>query len=336
MVTVNEVNENKQQVRALGLMSGGLDSQLAVCLLRDQGIHVEAVFFESPFFGADRARTAAANLDIRLHVVDFTDDIISLLDDPPHGFGKCMNPCVDCHACMIRRAWELAEELDFHFVFTGEVLNQRPKSQRHHALRAVAEDSGVGDKLLRPLSALRLAPTDPEKSGLVDRSQLLALDGRSRKPQFQLAAQFGITDYPSPAGGCRLTEPNFSRRLRDLQLNEGLGSVRAIHLLRFGRHFRLAPGVKIIVGRNAQDNAEIEANLDSKELLLTVEGIPGPSVLMPMESSREHVLLAASICARYSDCKEGERVTVCVKSTEGLERVTVAPASDEDIRELML
>ena len=330
------MDDNKEQVRALGLMSGGLDSQLAVCLLRDQGIQVEAVFFESPFFGATRARTAASNLGIHLHVVDFTQDIISLLDNPPNGFGRCMNPCIDCHANMIRRAWELAHDSGAHFVFTGEVLNQRPMSQRHPSLLTVARDSGVGDKLLRPLSALRLAPTDPEKRGLVDRTKLLALDGRSRKPQFELAERFGITEYPSPAGGCRLTEPNFSRRLRDLQANEGLHGVGSINLLRIGRHLRLAPKVKIIVGRNERDNVALEGGMELYDLLLTVEDTPGPSVLVPLGSSKEHVLQAASICARYSDCDPGASVTVRVRSARGIERVVVTPASVEEVQKLMI
>ena len=192
--------------RGLCLLSGGLDSQLSICVLRDQGLHVEAVVFASPFFKIEAAKRASENLKVPLQVVSFTQDILELVNHPPHGFGGGLNPCIDCHALMIRRAGELMVEKGFDFVATGEVLNQRPMSQNRRSLGIVEADSALNGRLLRPLSALLLEPTVPELEGKVDRTRLLGLNGRTRKPQMELAKKFGLVEYPSPAGGCLLTE----------------------------------------------------------------------------------------------------------------------------------
>jgi hypothetical protein len=215
-----------RQGRGLCLLSGGLDSQLTICVLRDQGLHVEAVVFASPFFKIEAAKRAAEKLNVALHIVSFTQDILGLVSHPPHGFGGGLNPCIDCHARMIRRAGELMAEKGFDFVATGEVLNQRPMSQNRRSLGIVEQDSALNGRLLRPLSALLLEPTVPELEGVVDRTRLLGLNGRSRKPQMELARQFGLVEYPSPAGGCLLTEKGFCRKLADMKANEGLGDER--------------------------------------------------------------------------------------------------------------
>ena len=203
-------------------MSGGLDSQLAVRVLQRAGAEVEGVCFETPFFSSANARKAAAALGVKLHVLDFTEDEVGLLENPPHGFGGAMNPCIDCHATMIRRAGELMTSLGFDFVATGEVMGQRPMSQNRQSLCTVEKSSGLKGRLIRPMSAKLLEPTIPETEGKLDREKLLDIHGRSRERQIALAKEFGITDYPSPAGGCKLTEDAYGRKLRDLMEHEGL------------------------------------------------------------------------------------------------------------------
>jgi len=261
-------------------MSGGLDSQLAVRILQHAGAEVEAVCFTSPFFKSREAEKAAAALGVKLHVVDFTDDILALVKAPPHGFGGAMNPCIDCHATMIRRAGELMVQLGFDFVATGEVQGQRPMSQNRQALGTVARSSGLVGRLVRPLSAKLLEPTVPELEGKLDRGKLLDISGRSRDRQIALAAEFGIVEYPSPAGGCKLTEEGFGRKLRDLMEHEGLDNRTLVDLLAIARHFRLPDGTGLIVGRDKTDNAAIDAASGLGELLRTEGSAPGPHALL--------------------------------------------------------
>lgn len=320
-----------ERVRGLGLLSGGLDSRLAICVLKDQGIEMHGVVFESPFFGSRAARQAAIQLGIPLQVLDMTRDILGLLEKPKHGFGGHMNPCIDCHALMLRRAGAMMAEQGFHFISTGEVLNERPMSQTRKNLEVVARESGYGDYVLRPLSAKHLPETQPERMGWVDRTRLLDFEGRSRKPQLRLAARYGVKDFPSPAGGCRLTEPNFCKRLKDLKDHEGLQGIRAIELLRVGRHFRLASRVKLIVGRNEEDNALLEGSAELHDLVLKIEDVPGPTGLLPQDAGEEHIQLAAGICARYSDAAAGAGVTVRVNSAAGLRKIRAVPLEREKL-----
>ncbi len=329
-------NFHKDSVRCLVLFSGGLDSQLAVCVLREQGIKVHGIVFDSPFFDPDIARQASVGLDLPLEICDFTADIVSLIEKPSHGFGSCMNPCVDCHALMLKRAGEKMEEQGFNFLATGEVLNERPKSQNRDAMKIVASESGYDNFILRPLSAKRLDMTQPELAGLVERDKLLALEGRGRKPQFALAEKYDLKNYPSPAGGCRLTEPNFCRRLEDLKIHEGLHGRKNIEMLKYGRHFRLADNVKVIVGRNENDNAVIEGNAELYELILKVEEAPGPTAVLPVNSDEEHVLKASAICARYSDCPPDRPVRLRMRSARGRRQIEVMPANQEDIEKLRI
>ncbi len=328
--------EEREPVRALNLLSGGLDSQLAVCVLKEQGVEVHGVAFDSPFFDIAPARLAARHLDIPLHVVDFSRDILDLLKDPPHGFGSCMNPCIDCHARMLRRAGEMMDDMGFHFLSTGEVLNERPMSQNRRSLDIVAKDSGYSEYVVRPLSAALLPETEPERKGWLDRTKMLSLQGRGRKPQFELARKYGLTDYPSPAGGCRLTEPNFCRRLADLKDHEGLAGVRSIRLLRYGRHFRLTPNTKLIVGRNEKDNAVLEGAAELCDVVLEMVDVPGPTGLLPTTVGDRELGLAAAICARYSDCPPGEPAAVRVRSARGVRLVDAVPARHEEIESLRI
>ena len=328
----SEGNENKpvgtnengtRKARGLSLMSGGLDSQLAVCILREAGAEVEGVVFTTPFFTPDSARKAAAALNVKLHVVDFTADEIALIENPPHGFGGAMNPCIDCHAKMIARAGELMDELGYDFVATGEVLNQRPMSQNRQSLGVVEKCSGLKGRLLRPLCAQLLEPTIPEQQGLLDRTKLLGLSGRRREPQMQLAAKFGLVDYPSPAGGCKLTEKGFGRRLKDLLEHEGLHERRLVELLNIARRFRLPDGTGVILGRDVHENRELAAKLAPTDTLGAPVSVPGPTAILPAVASAADLDLAARLVCTWSrfDKFEGD---VTVKIVSGGETREIA------------
>ena len=331
----NEQQDTSPKGRGLSLLSGGLDSQLAVCVLREQGLYVEGVVFSSPFFKIDAAKKAAAQLRLPLHVVAFTRDILELLESPPHGFGGAMNPCIDCHARMIRRAGEMMTAKGFDFVATGEVLNQRPMSQTRKSLAQVAADAGLDGRLLRPLSALQLEPTLPETEGIVDREQLLGLSGRSRKPQMELAKKFGLIEYPSPAGGCLLTEKGFCRKLTDLKTHEGLTDERHAWLLLYGRHFRLPDGAKCIVGRDSRDNATLKDMRHNSDVLLHTVDVPGPTALLPSGASPADIALAASICATYGDRGERQQAIVRIHTTESTHEINAPSLPRERLQELM-
>lgn len=279
-------------------MSGGLDSQLAVRVLQRAGAEVEAVSFVTPFFDNTKAEAAAKALGVKLHVIDFTNDELALIRNPPHGFGGAMNPCIDCHATMIRRAGELMSSLGYEFVATGEVRGQRPMSQNAQALVTVEKSSGLVGRLIRPLSAKLLEPTIPEIEGKIDREKLLDISGRARDRQIALAAEFGIVDYPSPAGGCKLTEEAFGRKLKDLMEHEGLDDRKLVELLLTGRRFRLPGGTSVVLGRDARENALLK-----KLPYLVLEpaaGTVGPTALIPVLKSESDRALAAEIVRAWS------------------------------------
>jgi len=322
--------------RGLSLLSGGLDSRLAVCVLRKQGLHVEGVVFNSPFFPIRSAKEAAAQLDIPLHIVDFTNDILELLKHPKHGFGGAMNPCIDCHARMILRAGEMMAQMGFDFVATGEVMGQRPMSQNRQSLDIVRRDSTLEGRLLRPLSALLLEPTIPEQEGIIDRTQLLGLSGRSRKPQIALAKEFGLTSWPSPAGGCMLTEKGFAHRLQEEAAHEGLDSVFTVKLLVHGRHFRLPDGTRAVVGRDAADNASLKGMKRDADVLLHTVSVPGPTVLLPECQSEADLQLASQLCAAYGDRAKVAEITVKVIRNGTEQEIAIVPPERETFRQWMI
>ena len=291
-------------------MSGGLDSQLAVRILESAGAEVEAVCFSSPFFDTSIAEATAAKLGVKLRMVDFTDDILGLVQGPAHGFGGAMNPCIDCHAAMIARAGRLMEELGYDFVATGEVQGQRPMSQNKQALGVVAKTSGLAGRLVRPLSAKLLEPTVPELEGKLDREKLYDISGRGRERQIELAARFGIVDYPSPAGGCKLTEEGFSRKLRDLMDHEGLGERFLVELLSTARRFRLPDGTGVVLGRDRSENLRLRELAGRVEKMIAPVNVPGPTALLPKVESDSDLKLAAELVAAYSkyDRLEGDIV----------------------------
>lgn len=331
------MNLPSRKVRALGLCSGGLDSILSALVLRKQGITVEWVSFETPFFSSKKAQQAAKNLDIPLIVKNITHIYLKILKNPPSGYGKYMNPCMDCHALMFRQAGEIMKEKGFDFLFSGEVLGQRPFSQNKQSLRYVEKQSGYDGYILRPLSAKNLPETNLEKKGLVKRDLLLDISGRSRKPQIELAKKFGITDYPSPAGGCLLTDKSFSARLQDLFDHQKTYTEAELHLLKYGRHLRLNPVTKIIVGRTHADNEQIKKYNDpDSDTIFVVKDFPGPVVLMPCGGSREIKILAASICTGYSKAPNNAPIEVKAVSPQGTESIKVIGIPPQSIKHFLI
>ena len=297
-------------MKALSLFSGGLDSILAVKLIEDQGIDVIGIFFETPFFSSQKATQSAQYIGLPLKVVDITDSLLKIVLNPGHGYGKGLNPCIDCHALMFKKAGELLKKEGAGFIISGEVLGQRPMSQNLRSLSIVSHDSGLKELILRPLSAKRLPETLPEKKGWVIRERLLGLSGRSRRPQMELARKFRIKEYPTPAGGCLLTEEVFSRRLKDLISINPEFSRRDVELLKWGRHFRISEKTKIVVGRNQRENEMISSLTKDGDTILTVESFPGPTVLATGGLSAEEAKVAASITVSYSDAAADQSVAV--------------------------
>ena len=316
-----------KQTTALVLYSGGLDSTLACRLVMAQGIRVLAVKFVTPFFGydllarqGDYIKETKKKFDIDVFLKDITTGYLKMVKNPAHGYGKNFNPCVDCKILLLSEARKMMGELGASFLVTGEVVGQRPMSQRRDTLRIIERDSGCEGILVRPLCAKNLEPTQAEIDGLIDRQQLLNFSGRNRKPQMDLAEQFGIKDYPSPAGGCTLTDPMLSVRIRDYY-NEHEDIVAAdIRLLLVGRQFKLPTGGWLIVGRNHGENLRIEDLQQPGDLLLMPADIPGPTAILRHSSAPGEIELAAAIVVRFSK-----------KSAVGDKAVTITCDRDGDI-----
>lgn len=299
-------------VRALAMVSGGLDSILAAKLIKDQGIEVIGVCFKSYFFNEENAKRMTKQIGIKLEVVDFTNEHFKMVKNPKHGRGKNMNPCIDCHAMMMRYSGELLKKFNADFIITGEVLNQRPMSQNRSALDIVKKESGFSDKILRPLCAKNLRETQMEIEGLVDREKLLDISGRNRKVQMELAEKWGIRDYPSPAGGCKLTEPNYSIRLKEILDRKENVTEKDIELLRYGRHFVTENKTKILVSRTGEEGEKIKALLTTNDMVFLTSNFNGAIVIIPEGNnpSEEDITLACKIAVRYSKGKDEKLVKV--------------------------
>lgn len=307
------MNQEKttRKIKALGLCSGGLDSILSALVLREQGIDVTWICFETPFFGPRAAKKAAKMTGIPLITMDITTDYLKMLRAPKAGFGKNMNPCMDCHALMFEKAGELICSDGYDFLFSGEVLGQRPKSQNKNSLRYVEKNSRYDGKILRPLCARCLPETEMEKNGLVDRDKLLDITGRSRKVQMELAVKFKIKEFPSPAGGCLLTDKNYSIRLKDLMAHHETIEKRQLYYLSSGRHFRLDPDTKVIVGRSRFDNQKLMEHFDEKhDIRVRHASLPGPDVILTGTFSKKNMETAAGICAAYSKSEPGRSAEI--------------------------
>lgn len=327
----------QKKARALGLCSGGLDSRLAALVLRKQGIEVEWITFSTPFFSPAKAQQASQLLGIPLRVKNITQTYLKMLKNPHCGFGQQMNPCLDCHALMFREAGAIMNASKFDFLFSGEVLGQRPMSQTKPSLRYVEKTSGFEGYILRPLSAKKLPETIPEREGIVDREQLLDISGRSRKRQIQLAAEFGLKDYPAPAGGCLLTDKNFSKRLKDLFEHQETAGKAALELLKYGRHFRVDRTTKIIVGRTEIDNDNIEKHFNpDQDAIIKLADYPSPIVLVSNHRRRDIIILAASVCAGYSKVAEYTPVAASVKTPHHQETIQVIAIRPAEVRHLLI
>lgn len=319
-------------VKAIGLFSGGLDSILAARLLQEQGIDVEVLIFGSYFFnqsGDCFAVKVAEKNNVPYKFIDLGEEYHEMVKNPEHGYGKNLNPCIDCKIFMLRKAKEYAEKNGADFVFTGEVLGQRPKSQHKGALITIEEEADLKGKLLRPLSAKWLQETEPEKKGLVDREKLLKINGRQRKKQLALAEKYGIKDFSTPAGGCLLTEPGYCNKLKDI-IDNKQDDDNNIKLLRLGRHFRKGKA-KIIVGKNQEDNENILSLKKEGDLIFEVEDVPGPTTILRGDNSEDIIKIAAQITARYSKAK---KYPVNVKY--GDKSLEVKKISEEEIEELRI
>jgi len=324
--------------KALCLLSGGLDSRLACKIMQEQ-CAVEAVHFNLPFGSGCCKSDCAFNFtqmqNVKLNVIDCTKGVLfkkylEIIRKPKHGYGCAVNPCIDCHIFIIKEAKKLMKKIHADFLVTGEVLNERPMSQHLSALNIVEKEAGVEGILLRPLSAKLLPETIPEKNGLIDRNKLFDMQGRQRVRQIELAEKFGI-NYPSPGGGCLLCEKEFAIKLRDLLKNDKEISHKDIELLRLGRHFRI-DGIKVIVGRNEQENKQIERLADKSDLILEPKDIVGPTTLIRSKISidKETIKTASEITARYSDSAE-EKVGMHVKGRKGEFVLSVKKAANEEI-----
>jgi len=323
-------------MKALCVYSGGLDSMLAAELIRAQGIDVLALFFETPFFSSKKAGKSARKIGLSFKVVNITKRHLEIVKHPKHGYGNNMNPCIDCHALMFRIAGEMLEQEGAGFVFSGEVLGQRPMSQNKRSLSLIARESGLEGLLLRPLSAKKLPTTIPEKKGWVIRELLMNFQGRSRKPQIELAKKLNIDEYPSPAGGCLLTENVFARRLKDLLSVRHDPESREIKLLKLGRHFRIDKNTKVVVGRNKGENEALTALANDKDILLAPMSVPGPTVFVSGDYSNKFLELAAEITVAYSDAKVGENISVRVIGGLGGEMSVTGVRDKAEFRSYMI
>ena len=321
---------------ALVMFSGGLDSILAVKLLQEQGIRVESVHFTCPFYPGEWARKSAGMLRVRLHEVRVDAAYFRMVAKPRHGYGANMNPCIDCKAYMLRRAEMLRRRLGLDFVATGEVVGERPLSQTRPAMMLIESDAGLVGRVVRPLSARLLPQTVAESGGLVKRERLLSIHGRSRKKQMELARKYGIREYPAPAGGCLLTDPEYSRRLREHLRHEGSVSWEQAGLLRHGRHFRVG-GFKVVVGRNEKDNGAILEIARKMGLLrMEVVDIPGPLTVVAGEGKvpGKVMELAAGLTVKYSDYKGRGMVKVEVRKGRSRSVVEAGAVSGNVVEKL--
>ncbi len=329
----------------IGLFSGGLDSSLAVLLIMRQDIKVTALSFVTPF-GCDFTDRSSCSRDpypvanqfgFEVKLMSLGDEFIEIVKNPRYGHGRNMNPCIDCRIIMLREAKRFMEMVGADFVFTGEVVGQRPMSQYKPQLNVVERDAELKGKLVRPLSAKLLVPTEAELSGLLDRSQLEGISGRSRKRQMQLAEMFGMKEYPNPAGGCLLTDVGYSRRLRDLLFHSEAVDFHDVHLLRVGRHFRLNDRTKLIVGRNEAENIEIERNRRPEDMVFEARETGSPISLLIGDKDETTILMAASITARYCDLKRAGRVNITYGYTEETMQVmTVFPPDEQVLQRIRL
>jgi tRNA-specific 2-thiouridylase len=335
-----EKEEQEKKRKAVALLSGGLDSNLAVRMMLEQGIDIEAVAIKTPFCDFDcgkgcgqRVKEVADELGIKLKTVYFGEEYLRMLKNPKYGYGSCMNPCIDCRSMMYKAAKEHMKKINADFVITGEVLFQRPMSQNNRALHIIEKEAGMECKVLRPLSAKHLPPTDAEKCGLVNRESMGDIKGRSRKEQLMLAKHFGISEPPNAAGGCLLTDPSFSRRVKDiLDHCDDIPALNDIELLKVGRHFRITQDSKLVVGRNKDENEIIKALVADGDVIIEVKEYVGPTCILRCKKYDDLLVRkSAAIAARYSDAPKHNLCKVSITVNGDKSELIVMPADVETI-----
>ncbi|MCS5565193.1 MAG: tRNA (5-methylaminomethyl-2-thiouridylate)-methyltransferase [Methylococcales bacterium] len=341
----------QEKPKAVALISGGLDSMLAAKIMQQQGVHVEGINFYTGFCveghthairKKDKAKPkrnnalwVAEQLGIKLHIIDIIEEYKRIVINPQHGYGANLNPCLDCKIFMVGKAKEWVAENGFDFIITGEVIGQRPMSQRKDTMPVIARESGADDRLLRPLCARNLPPTLPEREGWVDRDRLYGFSGRSRKPQIAMAKKLGIEDYAQPAGGCCfLTDQSYSRKLADLWQARGERDYELddIMLLKIGRHIRPRPNFKMIVAREEGESRFLQGYKKSFVHMLPVSH-RGPLVLIDGDPGEQDLLLAARLAARYCQGRDAEQVEISIVRDKNQEQVSVAPFPAHEIPE---
>lgn len=320
------VAEEKKKVVAL--LSGGLDSQLAVRMMQEQGFEVSAVAIKTPFCDFDcgrgcgfEIRERADDLNVNLKTVYLGDEYIEMLKHPKYGIGSGFNPCIDCRAMMFNAAKKHMDEIGAEFIISGEVLGQRPMSQHGPALRTIEKESGLVGKIVRPLSAALLPETDPEKNGLIKRENLGMIKGRTRRAQLDMAKRYGIENPPNAGGGCLLTDPTFGLRAKDLFAHTETPTINDIDLLKIGRHFRLDEQTKFVVGRNKDENEMIKAIALSGDILLHVRDHMGPVSILRGKNVDTHVKFASAVTLRYSDAPKGKQTSVVINKDNTKEEI---------------
>jgi tRNA-specific 2-thiouridylase len=313
-------------VKAVVLYSGGLDSRLALEIIKEWGIDAYPLHIVHKLVSSPQIPMVDG-----IKTVDVTEEFAQIVQKPEYGYGKNLNPCIDCRILMLRKAKEYMEELGADFIATGEVLDQRQMSQRLDTLMLIEKKAGVEGMVVRPLSGGLLPPTIPEKKGLIEHRQLMTIRGRSRRLTLDIAKNMKINEYLSPSGGCLLTDPGFCRRLADtLRFQENIGAVD-IELLKIGRHFRIAPDAKLIVGRNEEENRKIEELAEHAHTLFYVPDTGSPNAILL--GDKKHIKTAAGITARYSDKKKELKVEVHYKHKGKVDKIKVKPLNDSDLSE---
>jgi len=300
---------NPKKIKAISLLSGGLDSILATKMIMEQGISVEALNFTTVFCTCTNrdssclaSQSAAKKLGVPLKVINISREYLEVVKEPKHGYGSNMNPCVDCRIFIFKKAKEYMQENGASFLITGEVVGQRPMSQKKDTIRHIEKEADLKGLVVRPLSARILEETIPEKNGWVDRDKFLNISGRGRKPQFELAADLNVKDYPCPAGGCLLTDPGFAKKAKDL-ISHNEFTVENINLIKSGRFFRVSDNLKVIAGRSEDENKKLLHMAKDGDFIFKVLHNPGPIVLGRGDLNYNQIEVLASITARYSDAQ---------------------------------
>ena len=331
-----KVTMTEEKKKVVALLSGGLDSQLAIKMMQEQGFDVSAVAIKTPFCDFDcgrgcgfEIRERADDLNVNLKTVYLGDEYIEMLKHPKHGIGAGFNPCIDCRSMMFDAAKKHMEEIGAEFIISGEVLGQRPMSQHAPALRTIENESDLVGKIVRPLSAALLPETDPEKDGLIKRENLGMIRGRTRRNQLDMAKKYGIENPPNAGGGCLLTEPQFGIKAKDLFSHTENPTINDIDLLKIGRHFRLDEQTKFIVGRNKDENEMIKAIALPGDILLEAKDFVGPVSILRGSNAKEHLKFASSVTLRYSDAPNNEQAIVSIRDNDLVEEIASESAEEE-------